>query len=110
MTELHHPYRKMAPELEEKDQTAATRAESFSFIVRVWKESSSTAADNPAGWRGSIEQVGQNQRFYIHQLDSILAFIEEQTGMRVERPHTISALRKGLRRWWNKMFAQSRDG
>lgn len=100
MTELQRQYRKMISDLEENDQLPPARAESFSFIVRVWKESSAAVEDNQAGWRGSIEQVGLNQRVYVHQLESILSFIEEQTGMQGNRPHAIRALWSGLRRWW----------
>lgn len=107
MTELQHEYHPMISDLEDK-QPAGHKAESFSFIVRVWKESSQPAGDKPAGWRGSIEQVGQNQRMYVHRLDSILAFIEEQTGMWSDRPHSVRALWKGLRRWW--MTAIHRHG
>lgn len=99
MTEAQHPYHSTVSDLEEKDQASSKRAESFSFIVRVWKDSSA-ASDRPADWRGSIEQVGNNQRMYVHHLESILAFIEEQTGMWRERPHSIRALWRGLRRWW----------
>ena len=100
MTELHHSYQPMISDLEDKDQAPAGRAESFSFIVRVWKDSSEAVGDKAAGWRASIEQVGQNQRVYVHHLDSIMAFIEEQTGMWGDNPHSVRALWKGLRRWW----------
>lgn len=102
MTELQQQYSQIA-ELEDNNQPTAKQGDSFSFIVRVWKESSHTADDNPAGWRGSIERVGLNQRMYVHQLDSILAFIEEQTGMQVKQPHPIKAVWRALRRYWSSI-------
>jgi hypothetical protein len=98
MTELQQEFK--LTELEENDQHTESE-DSYSFIVRVWKESSAAADENPAGWRGSIERVGLHQRMYIHQLESILAFIEEQTGMRAQRLHPIQAIWRWLRRGLN---------
>lgn len=91
---------------QDDEKLPAVHSDSFSFIVRVWKESTTASDENPAGWRGSIERVGLNQRMYIHRLESIQAFIEEQIGMRARRLHPISAVWNGVRSWWNNI----RDG
>jgi hypothetical protein len=109
MSDLQRKYRQMLTDLDEKDSSSAVRADSFSFIVRVWKESSAAVDVKPAGWRGSIEQVGLNQRVYVHNLESILAFIQEQTGMQVERPHSALRLWRGLRRWWTTTMTRKRN-
>ena len=65
--------------------------ESFSFIVRVWKETSSPNLDSgggaalqpggdDTGWRGSIDCVGSGKRLYFQDYQGMLQFIREQTG------------------------------
>lgn len=84
-----------------EDDSPAVQVDSFSFIVRVWKESNTTPDENPASWRGSIERVGLNQRMYIHRLESIQAFIEEQIGMRARRLHPKQAFLEFVRNLWD---------
>ena len=60
------------------------RGETQAFIVRIWDE----ALDDkgvPAVWRGSVQQVGSDRQFYFQELDAILRFIEEQTGVKTRR-------------------------
>jgi hypothetical protein len=55
-----------------------------SFIVRIWNE----GIDNQGHmttWRGSIDHVGTNSRFYFNDLEGMVRFIESQTGI-VARP------------------------
>ena len=54
--------------------------DTYSFIVRIWQESEEDT-DEPMAWRGSIEQVGSDQRLYFYDLEGILRFIETQTGI-----------------------------
>jgi hypothetical protein len=60
------------------------RGETQAFIVRIWHE----ALDDkgvPAVWRGSVQQVGSDRQFYFQELEGILRFIEEQTGVEARR-------------------------
>jgi hypothetical protein len=50
-------------------------------------------------WRGSIDHVGSDQRLYFHDLEGILRFIEEQTGMDAGRPSSK----------WKALLARIRD-
>ena len=99
MSDIQHQYLYMISEMEEKGRRSEAHPDSFSFIVRVWRESSGEE-DDLTGWHGSVERVGQNQRFYVHQLESILEFIKEQTGMKKRRFHPLAAWWHRARRWW----------
>ena len=55
------------------------------FIVRVWQEPGSAAT--PSQWRGSIEHVPANDRFYFAHLADLLDFITLRLGHAAdERP------------------------
>lgn len=58
--------------------------DTYAFIVRIWQESEE-GEEEQAAWRGSIEQVGSDLRVYFFDLDGILRFIQEQTGIRTQR-------------------------
>ena len=47
-----------------------------SFLVRVWSEAVE-GSDHAEAWRGSIERVGDGQRYYFHELEGILDLIQE---------------------------------
>ncbi len=54
--------------------------ETFSFVVRVWKE----GIDDPGHttkWRGSIDNVLTGERSYIRDLDSISEVIRKELGL-----------------------------
>ena len=59
---------------------AENNGDAASFIIRIWKE-----AEDPDGnvllWRGVIERVGHNQRFYFQELGSIERYIGERLGI-----------------------------
>ena len=78
--------------------------DTYSFIVRIWQEAEDNAAE-PTAWRGSIEQVGSDQRLYFYDLEGILRFIETQTGITTHRP--IIRWRptwEALKAWFRKEF------
>jgi hypothetical protein len=56
----------------------------YSFIVRIWCETRNEPNDQSV-WRGSIDQVGNNQRLYFHDLDGITRFIQEQIGLQTKK-------------------------
>lgn len=51
-----------------------------SFIIRIWSEGIDSKGQVIA-WRGSIDHVGTNHRIYFCDLDGIVQFIEDQTGI-----------------------------
>ena len=51
------------------------------FIVRIWHEESDGQGNSPS-WRGSVEQVGSDQRRYFCDLKGLVHFIQEQAGIR----------------------------
>lgn len=80
----------------------------YSFVVRLWLES----ADNEKGhaiWRGSVEQVGSDCRFYFSDLDGITRFIQTQIGVkkspalfgwRLSWEHLFN----GIRKFWKRFL------
>ncbi len=56
------------------------RSDTKSFILRIWVESE-TDQDNPYLWRGVVEQVGNQKRFYFQDLGRAFKFIQEQAGI-----------------------------
>jgi hypothetical protein len=104
MSELQRQYLYMITEMDGKGERSEAHPDSFSFIVRVWNETSDEE-DDLTGWHGSVERVGQNQRFYVRRPESILEFIKEQTGMKNRRFHPLFAWWHKARRWW-KMWRQ----
>jgi hypothetical protein len=54
--------------------------ETHAFIIRVWYE----AQDNEGQvvtWRGSIDHVGGNKRLYFQDMNGVVKFIQEQSGI-----------------------------
>jgi hypothetical protein len=51
-----------------------------SFILRIWYDAASGNGKRRT-WRGSIIHVGSGKRIYFHNLSSIKAFIQKQTGI-----------------------------
>jgi hypothetical protein len=49
-----------------------------SFIIHIWQEEET--GENLEDWRGSIDYVGNDKRFYFHNSEGILRFIESQIG------------------------------
>lgn len=54
------------------------------FIVRIWHEAEDEEG-RPIAWQGSVQQVGSDKRLYFQELDGILHFIQEQTGIKARR-------------------------
>lgn len=62
--------------------------ETHAFIIRVWYE----AQDNEGKiltWRGSIDHVGGNKRLYFQDLNGVVKFIQEQSGI-YKKQHSIN--------------------
>ncbi len=53
---------------------------SHSFILRIWKETVDRS-DGEHAWRGTIDCVGSDQKFYFNDLNGIGRFIEEVAGI-----------------------------
>jgi hypothetical protein len=54
-----------------------------SFVVRIWQE----AIDNEGStvtWRGSIDHVNSARRLYFQDWETVLSFIQEESGLRGE--------------------------
>jgi hypothetical protein len=60
--------------------------QNYSFVVRVWLESSDRADRKRSVWRGSVEQIGNNQRVYFSEFNEISRFIEEQIKFQATAP------------------------
>lgn len=56
------------------------RDDTYSFIVRIWSETTDSGGRMTA-WRGSIEPVGGQQKRYFRKLETLCFFIEDETGM-----------------------------
>jgi hypothetical protein len=83
-------------------------SQNYSFVVRVWLESTDQEA-GLAVWRGSIEQVGSDCRFYFSDLDGITRFIRTQIGTDI--PSSTSRwqafrehVRNGIRKNWKNFL------
>ncbi|MCB0180913.1 MAG: hypothetical protein KDI62_21985 [Anaerolineae bacterium] len=58
-----------------------------SFIVRIWFEATE-AAEIARTWRGSIEQVGQQNRLYFQDLAAMCDFIQDEAGLFIDHSST----------------------
>jgi hypothetical protein len=67
------------------------------FIIRIWNEAAGDER-SAAVWCGSIDHVGSDKRLYFYNLDGIVRFIQEQTGMAPPRPTS----------WWRSLIAKIR--
>jgi hypothetical protein len=74
------------------------QGDTYAFIVRIWHETQDEEG-NIVAWRGSIDHVGSDQRLYFQDMEGILRFIEEQTGVNAGHP--------GSR--WKALLARIRD-
>jgi hypothetical protein len=65
----------------------------YSFVVRVWSDSTEQIDTKVSIWRGSIEQVGNGHKIYFSDIKEITRIIEEQIGFTSISPsfnfHTI---------------------
>jgi hypothetical protein len=82
--------------------------QNYSFVVRVWLESTHEN-EEAASWRGSIEQVGSDCRFYFSDLDGITRFIQTQIGVETSPPlsswHLFQErMQNGIRKVWKRLF------
>jgi hypothetical protein len=61
------------------------QGDTHAFIVRIWHEELDSEG-NGLAWRGSIQHVGSNQHLYFQDLEGILRFVREQTGIHSRNP------------------------
>ena len=74
------------------------QGDTHAFIVRIWHEELDSEG-NGLAWRGSIQHVGSNKRLYFQDLEGILRFVREQTGINTQHPERKwSALLERIRR------------
>ena len=52
-----------------------------SFLVRIWRVSTAFDADDPGMWRAYVQHVQSGESRYVDDLDSLLAFFEQWTGV-----------------------------
>ena len=71
--------------------------DTHSFIVRIWHEED-PSGEKITSWRGSIEQVGNDKRLYFYDLQGIIRFIREQTGIQSDQPPS----------WWQSLWSRLR--
>lgn len=86
--------------------------QNYSFVVRVWLESLPDD-EKIAIWRGSIERVGSDSRFYFTDLDGIAQFIQTQIGLEKKRfpspwQHALESLRNGIRKFGQSIYRRQR--
>ena len=60
------------------------QGDTHAFIVRIWHEDLDNEG-NGLAWRGSIQHVGSNKRLYFQDLEGIVRFVREQTGINARR-------------------------
>ena len=58
-------------------------AEAHSFVMRIWRENGANTRD-PGEWRGWIEHVQSEQRYYFRDLFEIPQIITAYVGDTVE--------------------------
>ena len=59
-------------------------SDAWSFVVRIWRETSNGAGRAPT-WRGSVEQVGTDERLYFQDLREMERFIRQRSGIGADR-------------------------
>ncbi len=79
----------------------ALEKESHSFIVRIWSEMNDGKSP---GWRGSIDYVGSDKRLYFQELEGIIRFIKQQTGLNEGQS------RRGWLAFWQRLFIKKDQG
>ena len=83
--------------------------QTHSFIVRIWRESD----EEIVTWRGLIEDIGQNDRLYFYDLDSITNFIRNQIGNETEKVDNRwyrlwNGTKHEINRFWNGILRRSK--
>ena len=84
------------------------QSQNYSFVVRVWLESTH-AHERTVLWRGSIEQVGRDYRIYFSDLNEIALFIERQINLDAPSSYlssrmSLKYIQDSIRRLWNSLF------
>ena len=83
--------------------------QTHSFIVRIWRESD----DETIIWRGLIEDVGQKNRLYFYDLDSITSFIRNQIDDKTDKVDNHwyrlwNGTKHEIHRFWNGILHRSK--
>jgi hypothetical protein len=66
-----------------------TPSDSHSFVVRIWNDAGDTnspSAASPASWRGSIDHVGTGKRAHFNDLEHLIRFIQDSSGVQLQVP------------------------
>ena len=64
-------------------------SDSHSFVIRIWNDASDAdGATNAAAssWRGSIDNVGTGKRVHFSDLEAMVRFIQESSGLQIQPP------------------------
>ena len=64
-----------------------------SFIVRIWHEETDEAG-NVTAWRGSVDQVGSDQRVHFQDLDQLVRFIQRRARLGDHQPNLVNRCAK----------------
>lgn len=86
--------------------------QNYSFVVRVWLENPNENEET-AHWRGSLEQVGSDCRFYFYDLDGITRIIKKQIGAENSPPLSKwrsiqERVKNGIRKAWQDIFRRNK--
>lgn len=60
--------------------------DTHSFVVRIWNdasESNDAVGPVPSAWRGSIDHVGTGKRAHFNDLEHLIQFIQESSGLQL---------------------------
>ena len=66
-----------------------TPIDSHSFVVRLWNDAGDTngpVVDGHSSWRGSIDHVGTGKRAHFNDLEHLIRFIQDSSGVRLQDP------------------------
>jgi hypothetical protein len=102
------PFRKLAHKPVYFFEEMILDSQNYSFVVRVWLEGTNNDRES-AVWRGSIEQVGSDCRFYFSDLNGITRFIQTQISLDTNPSPagwrlTLEHMQNGIRRLWKRSF------
>lgn len=51
-----------------------------SFVVRIWWEDGNKLPGRERPWRGWVQHARSGEATYVHDLDTLLSFMEQWTG------------------------------
>jgi hypothetical protein len=73
------------------------KEDTHSFVIRIWQEETDRRG-RAVYWKGAVDHVGTGQRLYFSDLDWLVEFIRERTGLEEGKRETLwKRLRRYLR-------------